>query len=144
VAFTIVGDTNDSPETGNHAGVTIDREAPDAMSREPEPQAFLPLTNLAFHVLLALGDGAAHGYAIGKEVEARSGGMLNPATGSLYQVLKRLSQDSLIEQAPDADDADSRRQSFRLTALGRRVAEAEARRLDALVTVARHKRLLSR
>jgi DNA-binding PadR family transcriptional regulator len=114
------------------------------MSREPEPQAFLPLTNLAFHVLLALGDGAAHGYAIGKEVEARSGGMLNPATGSLYQVLKRLSQDGLIEQAPDADDADSRRQSFRLTALGRRVAEAEARRLDALVAVARHKRLLSR
>jgi len=114
------------------------------MSRDPEPQAFLPLTTLAFHVLLALGDGAAHGYAIGKEVEVRSGGMLNPATGSLYQVLKRLSQDGLIERSPEAGDGDDRRQSFQLTALGRRVAEAEAGRLHELVGLARRKHLFSR
>jgi DNA-binding PadR family transcriptional regulator len=112
------------------------------MGMTPEPRGFLPLTNLAFHVLLALGDGPAHGYAIGKEVERRSDGMLNPATGSLYQVLKRLSQDGLIEDAPHADD-DTRRQSYRLTTLGRKVAEAEARRLSALVGAAREKRLLS-
>lgn len=107
-----------------------------------EARDYLPLTNLAFHVLLALGDGPAHGYAIGKEVEARSRGMLSPATGSLYQVLKRLSDDRLIEQAP-GNDADSRRQTFRLTQLGRGVARAEAERLNDLVGVARHKRLFS-
>ncbi len=112
------------------------------MSTLPDPRGFLPLTNLAFHVLLALGDGPAHGYAIGKEVERRSEGMLNPATGSLYQVLKRLSQDGLIEDAPGAVD-DSRRLSYRLTDLGRKVAEAEARRLSALVVDARKKRLLT-
>ena len=107
-----------------------------------DPLNFLPLTNLAFHVLLALGDGPAHGYAIGKEVERRSDGMLSPATGSLYQVLKRLSQDGLIEDAPSSK-GDARRQSYMLTDLGRAVAEAEARRLSRLVGVARRKRLLS-
>ena len=110
------------------------------MSQHLDPRAYLPLTNLAFHVLLSLGDGPAHGYAIGKDVEERSDGMLNPATGSLYQVLKRLSQDGLIENAP-TDGDDARRQSYRLTALGRAVVEAEAARLNALVGVARRKRL---
>lgn len=112
------------------------------MSPKAEPRSFLPLTNLAFHVLLALGDGPAHGYAIGKEVERRSDGMLSPATGSLYQVLKRLSQDGLIEDAP-AEDGDARRQAYRLTALGREVTEAEASRLSELVGVARRKRLFT-
>lgn len=112
------------------------------MNRDLDPRDFLPLTNLAFHVLLSLGDGPAHGYAIGKDVEERSDGMLNPATGSLYQVLKRLSHDGLIEDAPD-DDTDARRQSYRLTTLGRDVVEAEAARLNSLVGSARRKRLFS-
>ena len=113
------------------------------MATKTEAQQFLPLTNLAFHVLLALGDGPAHGYAIGKEVEERSNGRLSPATGSLYQVLKRLSQDQLIEQAVD-EGGDSRRQLFRLTELGCSVAEGEADRLHELVNVARSKRLFAR
>ncbi|MGD8329185.1 MAG: PadR family transcriptional regulator [Acidobacteriota bacterium] len=112
------------------------------MTAQPAARDYLPLTNLAFHVLLALGDGPAHGYAIGKEVESRSDGMLNPATGSLYQVLKRLSQDGLIANAPVKPD-DARRQSYQLTDLGRAVAEAEARRLSALVGTARRKHLLT-
>ena len=112
------------------------------MSTTPEPRAFLPLTNLAFHVLLALGDGPAHGYAIGKEVERRSDGMLSPATGSLYQVLKRLSQDGLIDSAP-SEDADARRQSYELSELGRAVVEAEAMRLSELIGAARRKQLFT-
>ena len=46
------------------------------------------LTDLAFHILIALGDGPAHGYAIGKDVEEQSGGRLDPSTGALYQALK--------------------------------------------------------
>ncbi len=48
------------------------------------------LSDLAFHILLAVGDGPSHGYAIGKDVEARSDGRLDPTTGALYQVLRRL------------------------------------------------------
>lgn len=99
---------------------------------------FLPLGNLPFHILLGLGSGASHGYALGKEIEERSDGRLRPTTGSLYQALKRLTEDGLIERAPDTAriSADGRRQYFRLTHLGRTVARAEAARLHALVRLA--------
>ena len=101
-----------------------------------------PLGDLPFHILLALGDGPAHGYAIGKEIEARSGGRLDPTTGALYQALRRLSEDRLIEPAPAPQDGgDGRRKYFALTSAGREAAAAEALRLDRLVRAAREKKL---
>jgi DNA-binding PadR family transcriptional regulator len=100
------------------------------------------LGDLPFHILLALGDGPAHGYAIGKEIEARSGGRLDPTTGALYQALKRLSEDGLIEPAAaPTESGDARRKYFALTAAGRQAAAAEALRLDRLVRAAREKKL---
>jgi DNA-binding PadR family transcriptional regulator len=89
-------------------------------------------------VLLSLGSGASHGYAIGKEIERRSSGKLQPTTGSLYQALKRLADDELIERAPEAAriSPDSRRQYFRLTDLGREVVRLETARLHELVRLA--------
>lgn len=109
------------------------------------PSEFIPLSNLSFHVLLALGEGPSHGYAIGKDVEERSGGRLNPTTGGLYQALRRLDEDGLIEHAPAAAarSTDARRQYFKLTALGRRVAALEAQRLHELVADARAKKLFT-
>lgn len=109
-----------------------------------DPAQLLPLSNLTFHVLLALTEGPAHGYGIGKTMEERSEGRLNPTTGSLYQALRRLSEEGLIEDAPEAAEtsSDQRRIYFRLTALGRRVAAAEARRLRNLVALARRGKLL--
>lgn len=108
-----------------------------------DPTDHLPLSNLSFHVLLALGNGPSHGYGIGKEIEARSDGKLNPTTGALYQALRRLTHDGLVEPAPAADarSTDSRRQHFKLTPLGRRVASLEAARLNELVATARARRL---
>jgi DNA-binding PadR family transcriptional regulator len=108
------------------------------MPRQEDARQFLPLSNLSFHILLALGAGAGHGYAIGKEIERRTDGRLRPTTGSLYQALKRLADDGLIERAPDEAriSTDGRRQYFRLTALGRAVANREAERLHGLVRLA--------
>lgn len=99
------------------------------------------LPDLAFHVLLALGAGPSHGYAIGKAVEEQSGGRLDPTTGALYQTLRRLSQDGLIAEVEGPRDVDARRRYFQLTAQGRKAAAAEAARLDALVRIARKRRL---
>lgn len=99
------------------------------------------LSDLGFHVLLALGDGSAHGYAIGKDVEERSGGRLDPTTGTLYQVLQRLAEDGLIASTRSPAGADERRKYFALTAQGRRAAAEEAGRLDALVRAARKRGL---
>lgn len=100
-----------------------------------------PLSDLAFHVLLSLGDGPSHGYAIGKDVEERSDGRLDPSTGALYQVLYRLTEEGLIAPAGGPSDADARRKYFTLTTQGRRAAGAEAQRLDALVKIARKRKL---
>ena len=100
-----------------------------------------PLSDLAFHVLLALAEGPSHGYAIGKDVEERSGGRLDPTTGTLYQVLQRLAADGLIATAKSPAAADERRKYFALTARGRRAAAVEAARLDALVRLARKRKL---
>lgn len=111
--------------------------------RRHDPAELLPLGDLAFHLLLALGDGPSHGYAIGKEIERRSEGRLDPTTGALYQALKRLRDDGLVEPAPDAagQDDDPRRRYFRLTDFGRQVMAAEVERLAALVDAARAKKL---
>ncbi len=115
------------------------------MEPQPDPESFLPLGNLPFRVLLALSEDPAHGYRIGKEVEARSEGRLSPTTGTLYQVLRRLTGNGLIEPALAPDEStDSRRQYFQLTKLGREVARSEARRLKELVLEAQARQLFGR
>jgi DNA-binding PadR family transcriptional regulator len=99
------------------------------------------LSDLAFHILLALGDGPSHGYAIGKDVEEQSSGRLDPTTGALYQVLRRLTDDGLIAPVGGPRDVDARRKYFVLTADGRRAAAAEVQRLDGLVRAARKRKL---
>jgi len=101
------------------------------------------MTELALHVLLAIGDGAAHGYAIGKDVQERSQGRLDPSTGALYQVLKRLQHDHLIRPAaaPGGEAVDPRRKYFALTPVGRDAVAVEIGRLNDVVQLARQRRL---
>src|SRR5262245_13689844 len=108
---------------------------------DDKPQIASALSDLAFHILLALGEGPAHGYAIGKDIEDRSGGRLDPTTGALYQALRRLEEEGLVAPAAAPREADARRKYFALTPQGRRAAAAEARRLDTLVRAARKRKL---
>jgi PadR family transcriptional regulator, regulatory protein PadR len=112
------------------------------MARMTDDAAPAPaLADLTFHILLALGHGPSHGYAIGKEVEEQSGGRLDPTTGALYQVLRRLTEDGLITPADGPRDVDSRRKYFALTKLGLRAVAQETERLAALVRAARQRKL---
>ena len=109
------------------------------MKEDDAPSPALP--DLVFHVLLALGQGPSHGYAIGKDVEEQSDGRLDPTTGALYQVLRRLTDDGLVTPVSGPDDVDPRRKYFALTKAGRRAAAQEAERLAALVRAARQRKL---
>ena len=100
-----------------------------------------PLTPALFHVLLSLADGEKHGYAILKEVAARTGDGVLLSTGTLYGIIKRLLADGWIRES--ALGSTERRRAYRLTPLGRKVALAEAERLRDLVTSARAKKLLT-
>lgn len=108
------------------------------MPNSPNPESHLPLSHLALHILLALGEGPSHGYAIGKFAEERTGGKLKPTTGGLYQALKRLGDDGLVERSSSIPSAstDARRQYFQLTALGRQVLQAELGRLKDILAAA--------
>ena len=104
--------------------------------RRTEPQA--PLRPVEFHILLSLATGERHGYGIIRDIEQRGESV---DVGTLYRALARLTEAGCIGAAtrrPAADNDDERRNYYRLTPLGLRVAQAEARRLTAL---ARHARL---
>lgn len=110
-----------------------------------DPQSFLPLTPADFNILLALANGEKHGYAIMQEVITNTGGKLRLGPGTLYGAIKRLVENDLIEESderPDPAHDDERRRYYRMTEFGKRVAAAEAARLDELVGLARSRRLL--
>jgi DNA-binding PadR family transcriptional regulator len=111
----------------------------------PDPRSFLPLTPLAFHVLMALADSGRHGYAIIQEVATRTDGLIKLRSGTLYTLLQRLLGEGLIaesDERPRSDEDDERRRYYRLTPLGRDVLGADARRLETAVAEARRKRVL--
>ena len=104
-----------------------------------------PLTPALFNVLLALADGEKHGYAILKEVAEHTDGEVQLSTGTLYGIIKRLLADGWIEELrrrPAADNDDQRRRYYRLTDEGRKVAKAEAARMEKLLERARAKKLV--
>jgi len=111
----------------------------------PDPAAVrdhLPLKTAWFHILLALADGAQHGYAIRERTEARTDGAVTLWPATLYGSLRDLAELEAIEALEGADDPDDdqRRQYYRLTELGRRLLKGETERLQALVDAARASR----
>lgn len=114
------------------------------MDREREFDQLLPLRPVEFDILLSLAVGERHGYGIIQDAEAR-GISAPPDVGTLYRALRRLEDQGFIaaadrRAAPDA--LDERRNYYKITALGRRLAQAEANRLVALTRAARTSGLL--
>ncbi len=113
-------------------------------TRDETIERLLPLKPAWFHILLALGNGRRHGYAIRAEVEERTRGRVRLWPATLYGSIRELAAEALIEEleaGPGAGD-DPRRRYYRLTRLGRRVLAAEVARLQALVDAARATRAL--
>jgi len=109
------------------------------MDRDRGVDKRLPLRRVEFHILLSLAAGERHGYGIIRDIEAR-GEPSVPDVGTMYRALARMVEAGLIEAAarrPVSDTGDERRNYYRITAMGLRVARAEARRLEALMRAAR-------
>lgn len=104
----------------------------------PDPsraEGFLPLTPMAFEILLAIAEGPRHGYEVMQEIERRTSGRVRPNPGTLYRALDRLLTQGLLESREGEGGGEPSRY-FRLSALGRRVAAAEAHRLYEQVDAA--------
>jgi DNA-binding PadR family transcriptional regulator len=108
-------------------------------------ETFLPLTPVAFEILLALADGEQHGYSIMREVAGRSAGAVTLHPGTLYRALARLLESGLIDELderPHAANDDERRRYYALTSRGIAVARAEAERIASQLAAARSRKLL--
>ena len=111
---------------------------------ERDPEALLPLTPAAYHILLALVGCERHGYGIMREIHAYTEGKLRIGAGTLYRSIKHMLADGLIaesDERPDPELDDERRHYYRLTNFGERVVQAETERLLHLVSIAQAKQL---
>jgi DNA-binding PadR family transcriptional regulator len=108
-----------------------------------DAEAVLPLNTRVFCVLLVLAEEPRHGYAIAKAVQSITDGRVRLTPGTLYPLVRQLLVDGWILELPE-DEHDPRRRRYRLSAVGRRVAQAEAGRLEGLLHAARTLHLLPR
>lgn len=109
------------------------------------PQAIrthVPMKPVWHQILLAIATGHRHGYAIREAVEERTDRAIRLWPATLYGTLERMSEARLIAELPAGDDPRGKR-SFELTETGRAVLEAETRRLERLVDIARTESVLS-
>ena len=80
-----------------------------------------------------------------QEVAERTDGQVRIWPAALYGLLRELERADLIAESsirPAADEDDERRRYFALTTHGKRVLDAEVRRLEAIVSHARASRAL--
>jgi DNA-binding PadR family transcriptional regulator len=95
------------------------------------------------HIMLTLAEGAKHGYAIKRQVEARTDGAVRLGPGTLYEAIQRLEDAGLIEEAParsveqPLNGQQAQRRYYRLTDRGLRTLRDELRQLGQLVDAAR-------
>ncbi|HLJ45690.1 MAG TPA: helix-turn-helix transcriptional regulator [Bryobacteraceae bacterium] len=105
-----------------------------------DPEDLLPLHKDTFHILVALADHDRHGYSIMQDIASRTDGRIRLRPSSLYSAIHRMLEDGFIEELderPARGNDDERRRYYRLTTFGRKVAAAEASRLERLLADAR-------
>jgi len=114
-------------------------------SKRPTAPAASSMTPAVYHILLALGDGDRHGYALLRTIAANTDApTVGPTT--LYRSLRQMLADGFIEVAderPDPAVDNERRAYYRLTARGREGARTETERIGRIVVAARAKPLLT-
>jgi DNA-binding PadR family transcriptional regulator len=106
------------------------------MPRQPKKPLSLPVLN----ILLALADGAKHGYAIKQNVEERTAGRIRLGPGTLYEAIQRLEESGLIAETGrgvPATGQEAQRRVYRLTDRGWTALRSEIRELESLVDHAR-------
>jgi DNA-binding PadR family transcriptional regulator len=101
--------------------------------------SYRPLSEPIFFILLSLSTGPKHGYAILKEVEALSETRVTLSTGTLYGAIKRLLDRDWIKRVTDPipNSTDRERKAYALTEFGLKALNAESKRLEKLVVLAK-------
>ena len=92
------------------------------------------LTTGAYYILAALREGPRHGYGIMRDVHDVTDGRVRLGVGTLYENLKRLLDQGLVERAGEEDVGRAQpRKLYRITGAGRTALERERSRLKSMV-----------
>lgn len=94
-----------------------------------------PLSEAVLLILISLGEGPRHGYAILKDVETLSQGRVKMSTGTLYGAIRRLLDDRWIRRFAE-ENAARDRQAYELTDAGHQALAAEVARMKQLTRAA--------
>lgn len=94
----------------------------------------LPRGTLELLVLRTLARGAAHGYAIAREIESRSAGALGVEEGSLYPALHRLEHQGALRAEWGTTDSGRGAKFYALTDEGRRRLAAERKAWEQMTS----------
>ena len=89
------------------------------------------------HVLLALTGGDLHGYGILLEVARQSQGAYKIGPGTLYDNIKKLLANGLVEEAGARKGVPTSRREYHITDFGCEVLRAETDRLTKVLKEAR-------
>jgi DNA-binding PadR family transcriptional regulator len=109
------------------------------IKNQSDANDYAPIPPVIFHILLSLGEGERHGYALKREMSRRTNGRVNPGPGVLYGAINKMLEMGLIEESdtrPDPHLDDERRRYYRITLHGRKAAQAEAARMRELALLA--------
>lgn len=109
------------------------------MTENNNIQAFLPLTEVTFFILLSLSPAPKHGYAIAKDIQVLSNSRVTLSTSTLYTALKRLLEEKWIERSDEENETGESgrlRKVYSLTQFGRDILDAEIKRLQSLIASA--------
>src|SRR5205823_1784873 len=82
-------------------------------NRDIDIERLLPLPPAVLHILIALGEGEKHGYAMMREVADRTEGKVRMSPGTLYGSIRKMLDDGLIEEAFRRGSADDERRRYR-------------------------------
>jgi DNA-binding PadR family transcriptional regulator len=103
--------------------------------KNDEALGFLPLTPATFHILATVAAGPMHGYAIKREVEHRTNGVVRLGASTLYAGIQRMEREGLLEEVSPPEesrqDVGSRWRFYEITDLGREVLDMEVARLES-------------
>jgi DNA-binding PadR family transcriptional regulator len=114
------------------------------MANTPELDGYLveklPLPTASFFVLFALAEEEKHGYRIMQDIRELSDGTFSVGPATLYTTIKKLTEQGLISET--SSSIEDRRRTYALTSTGKRLLSAEFHRQQALLNLARSKKLL--
>lgn len=97
-----------------------------------------PLTEPMFYVLMAFLHGEMCGIDVAAFVEKKTRGRVKLGPGTLYTLLNKFQDETLIEEI----DVEGRKRTYRLTAKGREAYEEELERLRACLRDAEEEEVL--